>query len=295
VNIQAGSKRALRTVALDAAIDLMRSLTTRGFCGALLRQVNAWVRVDHCSLLRLTPGAGVQLFGAESLASFVSHGARAIVSYVDRFHRLDPIRRALHAPGAQPSIVMRRERPAELADANYRRACFDEPGIVDRLSVAIPDGRGGLIALDMQRQASSGEFSDEDRETLAAVAPLLTAACARHVELLVHGGADAATWRVRLAAACPAATGRELDVAASLLAGRTMREAAGALGIAHSSVVTYAERAYARLGVANLRELRARFTGNGTSGREATRHFASFNARALGAAPVHATAAGVES
>ena len=55
-------------------------------------------------------------------------------------------------------------------------------------------------------------------------------------------------------------SGRELDVAAHLLAGRTLREAAGALGVTYSSVVTYCERAYARLGVANLRDLRSRFT-----------------------------------
>jgi DNA-binding CsgD family transcriptional regulator len=127
--------------------------------------------------------------------------------------------------------------------------------------VATQDGRGGLIALVMHRQGSSGEFSDEDRAALAAVAPLLAVACARHVELIVHGGADAPTWRLRLASAYPDMSSRELDVASCLLANRTMRETAAALGIAHSSVVTYSERVYARLCVRNLRELRARFAG----------------------------------
>ena len=249
--------RAHGPVALDAVVDLMRALMTRRFCAALLGHVNTWVCVDHCALVRLSPGSGVQLFGAESVASFVTRGARAVASYVDRFHRIDPLRRLLR--DARASIFLRRERRADLDDSSYRRACYDEPEIVDRMSLATSDGRGGLIALIMHRQRVSGEFSEEDRTALAGVAPLLAVACARHIELIMHAGANAPTWRLRLASACSQMTGRELDVAAHLLAGRTMRETAAGLGIAHSSVVTYSERAYARLGVGSLRELRARF------------------------------------
>jgi DNA-binding CsgD family transcriptional regulator len=240
-------------------VDLLKTLTTRRFCASVLQQVNAWVRVDHCAIIRLTPGSGVQLFGAESLAAFVARGARAILCYVDRYHRTDPIRLALRDGAAVPGVLVRRERAAEVTDAGYRSAYYDGPGIVDRFSVVSKDSRGGLISLELKRQSASGEFTELERETLAAMAPLLATACTRHIELLVHAGADPDAWRARLAAACPAMTPRELDVAANLLAGRTLRESANALGVAYSSVVTYTERAYARLGVNSLRELRARF------------------------------------
>ena len=249
--------RPARRVPVDAVVDLIATLATGRFCATLLRQVNAWFRVDHCALVRLTPGAGVQLFGAESVASFVARGARAVVSYVDRFHRLDPMRRLLQ-PQPGRAVVLQRERPTDVADGAYRRACYDEPGIVDRIAIAVPDDQGGLVAFLMQRQASSGEFGERERDALRDFAPMLAAACARHVELVMRGH-DLSTWRTRLATMCPAISGRELDVAACLLAGRTMREAAAELGIAHSSVVTYAERAYGRLAVRNLRELRSRF------------------------------------
>jgi DNA-binding CsgD family transcriptional regulator len=239
--------------------NLLKALTTRRFCAALLRQINAWVRVDHCALVRLTPGAGIQLFGAESAAAFVAKGARAIVCYIDRYHKVDPIRRALHVAHAGTDVVVRRERAVDVVDTGYRSAYYDGPGIVDRLSVATRDSGGGLVSLQLKRQCASGEFTERERETLAAVAPLLAAACTRHIELLVHAGAGPQAWRARVAAACPAMTSRELDVAASLLAGRTLRESANALGVAYSSVVTYCERAYSRLGVKNLRELRIRF------------------------------------
>jgi DNA-binding CsgD family transcriptional regulator len=244
---------------VDGAVGLFKSLTTRRFCAALLQNVNVLVRVDHCALVRLTPRAGVQLFGAESLKAAVASGARAIVRYIDHHHRFDPIRRVLHARRMDPAIIVRRERPGEVTDAAYRRDCYEASDICDRLSMVSPDRCGGLVSLELQRQCTSGEFTDAERDILTNAAPLLAVACTRHVELLIVGGADFDAWRVRMAAACSGMTERELDVVATLLTGRTLRETAAALGLAHSSVVTYCERAYARLGVRNLRELRGRF------------------------------------
>ena len=181
-----------------------------------------------------------------------------------------------------PAIIVRRERPSEVADAAYRRDCYEASDICDRVSLVSPDRCGGLVSLELQRQCASGEFTDAEREMLTDAAPLLAVACTRHVELLIVGGTDFDAWRVRMAGACPAMTQRELDVIATLLTGRTLREAAAALGVAHSSVVTYCERAYARLGVRNLRELRGRFAfvpgdsaGRSASSSAATPSFAT--------------------
>lgn len=261
MNNEASGSDEFRPVPMAAVIDLMNALTTRSFCATLLRHANAWLRIDHCALMRVAPGPAIQLFDAQALQAFEPGGARAIVRYIDRYHRQDPIRRLLDAPGDPAAMVTWRERAAELPPSEYRAACFAEPGIVDRISLAKGDGRGGWVMLDVRRQAASGEFSEREAGILRAMAPLLLAACTRHIELLLHAGADPAAWRLRLANACPAMSGRELDVAAHLLAGRTLREAAGALGVTYSSVVTYCERAYSRLGVANLRDLRSRFAG----------------------------------
>ena len=47
------------TLLVRGAVGLFNSLTTRRFCATLLQHVNALVRVDHCALIRLTPGAGI--------------------------------------------------------------------------------------------------------------------------------------------------------------------------------------------------------------------------------------------
>ncbi|HJS39595.1 MAG TPA: LuxR C-terminal-related transcriptional regulator [Burkholderiales bacterium] len=242
---------------MGPVVGLINSLSTRDFCSALLRHVNEWVRVDDCALVRM--GArSIQAFGAQALQSPAPAAARALVAYLDRYHRVDPVRRLLETHGERPTVIAR-ERASMLPPSDYRRARYDDPGVVERLSLAKADGRGAWVVLQLGRQAASGEFTEVDSERVRRLAPLLLATCLRHIELLVHAGADAGAWRARLAAACPAMSARELDVAAHLLTGRTLREAALALGVAYSSVVTYCGRAYSRLGVANLRELRSRF------------------------------------
>jgi len=48
---------------------------------------------------------------------------------------------------------------------------------------------------------------------------------------------------------------RELEVAARVKAGMSARQIAADLGIAETTVITHRNGAYARMGVANLREL----------------------------------------
>ncbi len=66
-------------------------------------------------------------------------------------------------------------------------------------------------------------------------------------------------WRQRLKVVRHDLSFRELEVAAGMLAGKTLREIAASLGVAHSTAITYRERAYRRLGVQNLKALRQLF------------------------------------
>jgi DNA-binding CsgD family transcriptional regulator len=244
-------------VPVRGVVNLLETLTTRKFCRTLLQEVNAWTRVDHCMVMRLTGEADLQVFGCEHRSPFESRGSKGAIAYLDYYHRFDPNRRLLERGGAGGgTIIARHHKAVEIRHRDYRRMCYEDAGVVERLSFLTADNRGGLIALNLYRQEESSGFSDHDVETLGAVAPLFTVAAARHIGLLLHATSDPASWRQRLKAVCPEMTGRELDVAAHLLAGRTLRQASETLGVAHSSVVTYRERAYSRLGVSNLRELR---------------------------------------
>jgi hypothetical protein len=215
--------------------------------------------VEKCSLIRITPEVGTQVFGGESL-SRNSPASTATIAHIDYYHRFDPNLRLLDQPSRLDGrITLRRHTAAQVENRAYRRACYDEPGIIDRVSFVVRDRRTGLIALNLYRVRGSPEFGIQEIETLASMAPLFTVAGSRHVDLLLNWAFDPAVWRQRLKLVCPELTGRELDVAAGLLAGRTLRETSETLGVAHSTVITYRERAYARLGVNNLKKLRGLF------------------------------------
>ena len=240
---------------LGAAVKLPEAFTARSFCETLLTAVNAWVRVDCCSLIRHTSGSGAQVVGAAS----VSRAGSAAGAHIDRRPQVDRPRGLLAPASGFAGPIILRSRPGQVAAGADRDESYEQRGIVDRLCFVARDGRGGLVAVDLCRERQSGEFSAQDLEILTAMAPLFKVAGTRHIELLLHAASDPGTWRPQLEEVCPAMTVRELDVAANLLAGRTLREAAATLGVAYSSVVRYCKRVYTRLGVSNLRELRARF------------------------------------
>lgn len=61
--------------------------------------------------------------------------------------------------------------------------------------------------------------------------------------------------QVSLKSRHPRMSTRELEVAARVNAGMSARQIAADLGIAETTVITHRNSAYARMGVANLREL----------------------------------------
>lgn len=69
------------------------------------------------------------------------------------------------------------------------------------------------------------------------------------------GNATIEEMQASLKARHPRMTVRELEVAARVRTGMSARQIAAELGIAETTVITHRNSAYARMGVANLREL----------------------------------------
>jgi len=103
----------------------------------------------------------------------------------------------------------------------------------------------------------NGRFSDRELDRAGALMPILLAS----VDL--HGGAKTAIpdrrsgtieeMQASLKSHHPRMSTRELEVAARVKAGMSARQIAA--GIAETTVITHRNGAYARMGVANLREL----------------------------------------
>lgn len=178
---------------------------------------------------------------------------------------------------------------AQEAPAEHRAKVYDAHGMAERISVAQPQPDGDVFAINFYRHRHQRAFTDASLHGFAGLAPTLLALVRRHValacppvhtagmgrsswqagsgtgdgpEALTCAGADALMeahtgdsrapaddFAQRLRRLCPALTTRELAVCLRLLAGMTQDGIASDLGLAPTTVKTYRNRAFARLGI----------------------------------------------
>jgi DNA-binding CsgD family transcriptional regulator len=231
------------------------------FATVMLKAVNRLVAVDHCSVMRLSGISVSQVFTNDSLHDDPAV-AQAAVQYMDRFFRYDPnLRLVRDAAKLRGKVLVRSLKPADIRMRAYRKV-FEDAGIVQRVSLLTGTQGEALVALNFYRAQGSGVFTDADLAGIKSVAAPLAAIARRHVELLVQSASSTDVWRQRLKVVRHDLSFRELEVASGMLAGKTLREIAASLGVAHSTAITYRERAYRRLGVQNLKTLRKLFSAD---------------------------------
>ncbi|HET9474909.1 MAG TPA: helix-turn-helix transcriptional regulator [Steroidobacteraceae bacterium] len=231
------------------------------FATVMLKAVNRLVDVDHCALIRLAGKTISQVFTNDSLEEHPEL-SRAAIAYIDRFFRYDPnLRDVGEAARLRGKVLVRSVRPADIRQRAYRKL-YEDSGIAHRISLLTGTQGPALVALNFYRVRASGEFSDAELALIKSVALPLVTIARRHVELLVQTASSTDAWRQRLKVVRHDLSFRELEVAAGMLAGKTLREIAASLGVAHSTAITYRERAYRRLGVQNLKALRQLFSAD---------------------------------
>lgn len=181
--------------------------------------------------------------------------AALLPQYQERYRSLDPIDALFNAAAQEGDIVMQRLRPADITSSTFRRTFFEETGIIERISV-VQRGADGWRGLNVARHARQGYCSDGELEAVAGLArlalPMLPLA---RPGIAPAGGLTVAMLEERFAACHPGLTLRERQVCARAAAGLSVAACAQELGIAGTSVVTYRQRAYRRLGVASPLEL----------------------------------------
>ena len=233
------------------------ALGTAAFATRLLAALNCSIAIDHLAIMRFEDRIRPPV-----IESAVWLGGEHVATvqrvYLERFYRLDPV---LRYAGADHRVLhLHRD---EIMDAEYRRTAYVRAGLLERLTVAAPDGRR-LIALNLYRREQGGPFDSRDVQRVEAHAPLLGSpraqACRhdRRATALPRPWRPACRPRRTPAGAGARLTGRELDVLARALAGLTSAGIALDLGISLNTVLTYRKRAYGRLGVTSHAELFSR-------------------------------------
>lgn len=178
--------------------------------------------------------------------------ARAGQRYLRGQHyRLDDNLRAL--PALAGRMAFSQLQAAQLPRSAWRNDCYDDVGLAGRLSLLVP-AAGQWIVLNAYRPHRCAVSLDTAAHRLREQAPALAAALRRHLAL--SATVAAAPDPLALLSA------RERQVVEAILDGRSAKECGRRLGLSPTSVATYRQRAYQKLGVRRQIEL-LRLVGGG--------------------------------
>jgi DNA-binding CsgD family transcriptional regulator len=228
----------------------------------LLRLVGAQVPLAQCTIFAYE-GQGRPRIVAVGDRSRTLSLPDISEMYVSRFYRLDGIALVMRtelaaarkASAEAPRIVLHRQRAEHLSHPEYRRICYDEPRIAERLAVmALFQGRR-WFSVNLYRGTEHGPFDPASIAVVEAFAPLIV-----HAVRLHHTGEalhqELPDWLLaKLLQRFPGLTRRDCDVVQCLMDGLGTDALAQKLGLTLSSAQTYQKRLFRKLGVGGQREL----------------------------------------
>lgn len=203
------------------------------FLPVLLQWARAALGASDGSLIRhgeatpeLTAAASVQGERAQEVGDWYMRGA---------WYRLEPnLAAARLAPAALQTTLITR---AELPDARWREQ-YERTGLAERLSllVPMPGPPAGWVFVNAYRPEHCPIDSGRALAVLQRQAWVLAAAVRRHLAL-------------RPASPFEGLSVRERQVIDAILAGASAKEAARELGLSPTSIATYRQRAFDKLGI----------------------------------------------
>ena len=250
--------------------DLIARLGEPDFADQLMLALNALCGADMCSGFAISAGKARALFAGSMDPRRSAFARIATLRYVQKYWKHDTAT-AYTLGRAHQSVKTLRRPSSVIRDIDYRHECYAEGEVVERLSIC----RSGTIQIvvNAYRDRASGPFSPAEIDCFEAAAPILMASLEKHQQLTAatrgaNAPNDAHALANQLAAIEDAGLSeREAQVLASILTGMDQNAIAKAIGVKTSTVVTFRRRGYAKLGVRNRAELRARAIKGGLERR----------------------------
>jgi DNA-binding CsgD family transcriptional regulator len=220
-------------------------------CFKLLEQV---LGVDHWALFRYPGGTSISCLASAS-ATKLAEAQVNIGKFVGRCHNFDPSLLAIRRQHLeQPCLVTM--GIGDIENPEYRQ-CFEATNVRERLSY-VTRTADDLYQLSIYRCRRPRSFSPPETRMFATLASLILATTLQHEARRRAGPARPMTLAAiqqRLAALPEGLSERECEVCARAVAGVTIEGTALDLDIRKTSVITYRQRAYQKLGISSLNQL----------------------------------------
>jgi DNA-binding CsgD family transcriptional regulator len=164
--------------------------------------------------------------------------------------------------GPAPESTLLCHISAQEVAAEHRARVYEAHGVAERVSIVRQQADDTVFAINFYRHVHQRAFSDAQVAALEGLAPALLALTQKHLALAQvpasappspSGSVQSLTQRLKRIN--DRLTTRELDVCARLLQGFTQEGVAADLGLSLTTVRTYRNRAFARLGIHFRNEL----------------------------------------
>ncbi|MBU3031352.1 LuxR C-terminal-related transcriptional regulator [Paracoccus sp. XHP0099] len=218
------------------------------FSERLLEAAHSAAGIEELFAYRVAEGAPETLASSSDLGD-VAERAEA---YARRYHRSDPAVAARLA--ARPGNAFVCRIPAEAIELGaYRKLCFEQPRFSEKICFGWKAQDYSLVVTFYQRRRQD----EVDMAQLGALAQIAITGLTRLMRPHPKGASLIGTIEARLAASHPVLTGRENQVCARTLAGRTARQIGAELGLGTGTVLTYRQRAYQKLRMSKSSDLLA--------------------------------------
>ena len=260
--------------AATCMIEAIGSRKPEQFAQAVLAVVGGYARVQHCTVFAFQRYRNPELISAATRAG-QNVAKDTAPPYIQQYFRKDEI---------QEIIVRRSEwRRTEIYSFTGNLRTISPILTIGSRAIPASTSRSASpvvirvrhnvwISVNLYRDVCHGPFVSAEIEAIRNLSSLFAHTAARHYAIDNHGRlgvrnfvTDELTRRGR------DLTVREREVAIRILDGQTAKVIAANLAISPSTVVTYRERAYEKLGVRTRAELFAAFIGKGDQYRNLER------------------------
>ena len=242
----------------DTFAQAVTALGTRSYGRACFRVFEQSFDVDHWALFRYTPSHSVTCIATAS-RQFEAAAEKNVDLFLHRCYRFDPSLLAFRQQHTGRPCLVKMEI-SDIHDSQYRH-CFEVTNVRERLSFFGSD-RADLLQLCIYRAARKRTFSVAEMNLFATLSQLVVATALKHEAVCdgavaMQGQLDLDAIEHRLEDLGVGLSKRERQVCARAVVGSTIEETGMDLGIQKTSVITYRQRAYQKLGISRQSDLLA--------------------------------------
>jgi DNA-binding CsgD family transcriptional regulator len=235
--------------------EVMKSIGCDTFGQACMGFLAKSLSAEHWALFRFRSGTPLKCVATGSI-----HHRIAALENVDRFvvrcHSVDPSVQA--ASKFQSTSTLTKLDINDIEDAQYHH-CFELTHVRERVSLFSWIG-DDLYQVSAFRGPRMSRFTTGEMHYFAALAEVLLITAQKHEMLLEHRRGvprhlDVQGIERLLKMRSPALSTREREVCARAVVGKTIEGTSLDLNIRRTSVITYRQRAYQKLGISRTNEL----------------------------------------